>query len=240
MVDEAVDVGRSYAPVIDRACNLLAQLDVLSRCVPLISRPNAWWLSCTQIMPYKQRYSSCLTNSMAHVAQHAPIPYEKPTLTAMGTGDIEVLGSRHPCVELQDNTSFIPNDYRLVLLHSLSSRAFFFLLFAKQAVGVYVSMCAFAMFRVCLARMQRDQKRFLIVTGPNMGGKSTYIRQVTSPVRSTAITDTHLYYQLGTLVVMAQIGSFLPASSAKFVCGCRGIGASSTVVSRIICPHLIL
>ena len=42
-----------------------------------------------------------------------------------------------------------------------------------------------------------DDKRFLLITGPNMGGKSTYLRQ-------TAL-----------LAVLAQMGSFVPAASAK-------------------------
>ena len=53
-----------------------------------------------------------------------------------------------------------------------------------------------------------DQQRLLLITGPNMAGKSTYLRQV------------------ALIVLMAQMGSFVPAASAR-------IGIVDRVFTRI-------
>jgi len=53
-----------------------------------------------------------------------------------------------------------------------------------------------------------DERRMLVVTGPNMGGKSTYMRQ-------TAL-----------IAILAHIGSFVPAASARF-------GPIDVIFSRI-------
>ena len=53
-----------------------------------------------------------------------------------------------------------------------------------------------------------DKHRLMLLTGPNMGGKSTYMRQV------------------ALIVLMAHTGSFVPASAAK-------IGPVDQVFTRI-------
>jgi DNA mismatch repair protein MSH2 len=129
IVQNAMSIAVSYIPVLERASELIAELDVLA--------------------------------SLAHVAAFSPHGYCRPEITDNDDDNIHtgivLKEARHPCVELQDNIDFIPNDFKLV--HGESS--------------------------------------FLLVTGPNMGGKSTYIRS------------------LGAIIVMAQIGSYVPCTSAK-------------------------
>jgi len=56
--------------------------------------------------------------------------------------------------------------------------------------------------------IMNDQRKMLVITGPNMGGKSTYMRQA------------------ALIVLLAQIGSFVPASSAT-------IGLTDRIYTRI-------
>ena len=127
IVSKAMEVAVTFAPVLERASVFIAELDVLA--------------------------------SLAYVAAYNAHGYVRPTMTDSeddGVG-IELKQARHPCVELQENVEFIPNDIKLIY----------------------------------------GDSSFLLVTGPNMGGKSTYIRS------------------LGAIIAMAQIGSFVPCSSAK-------------------------
>ena len=96
----------------------------------------------------------------AHVSVNAPIPYVMPQITALGSkGALDVKEVRHPCLEVQEDLNFIPNDVEMV----------------------------------------HDESEFLIITGPNMGGKSTYIRSI------------------GIVALMSQAGCFIPTDAGAKV-----------------------
>ncbi|CAI5744221.1 unnamed protein product [Peronospora destructor] len=141
----AADYRRVRGEYDERQAHLLnAAIDVASTYVPVLEAATATLAELDVLLGF------------AHAACHAGSGYCRPTLEP--NGDCIVLtGARHPCVELQDDVDFIPNDYNF----------------------------------------NREISRFQLVTGPNMGGKSTYIRQ------------------LGAIAVMAQIGSFVPAEVAR-------------------------
>ncbi len=95
--------------------------------------------------------------ALAHMA--ALRNYCRPKLE--DSGDLEIVGGRHPVIEEQElaggGERFVPNDlYLNATTHTI-----------------------------------------LVLTGPNMGGKSTYLRQA------------------ALIVILAQMGSFVPARSAR-------------------------
>ncbi|GMF08700.1 unnamed protein product [[Candida] boidinii] len=146
VVKEIITISSTYSPIFINLNILLSKLDVL--------------------------------NSFAHISSISPIPYIKPKIIH-GLNDnnrvFKLKDSRHPCLEAQDDITFIANDIDLV----------------------------------------KDNKEFSIITGPNMGGKSTYIRQI------------------GVIALMVQIGCFIPASDDDYENEISEVSIFDSILARV-------
>lgn len=144
IVSEIRSITATYIPIFTKLSTVLDKLDVIS--------------------------------SFAVVATCAPVEYIKPAkvwgLEEQGR-QMRISQGRHPCLEVTEGISFIPNDY---------------VLGPAQEKGKVT----------CENGDVWDSgKDFYLITGPNMGGKSTYIRT------------------LGVVCLMNQIGSFVPCSESS-------------------------
>ncbi len=115
--------------------------------------------------------------------------------TADALGDVDALASLAECARVHCyRRPSIHDDDRLIIKGGRHP-----VLDAAMAGGGFVP-------NDCL--LDGDRNRMMIITGPNMAGKSTYIRQ-------TAL-----------LVILAQMGSFVPAESAE-------VGLADRIFTRV-------
>jgi DNA mismatch repair protein MSH2 len=142
IVSEIRSISSTYVPIFTKLSVILDSLDVIS--------------------------------SFAVVATCAPIEYTRPKriwgLEEEGR-EMRIWQARHPCLEVTEGVSFIPNDYVLGPNKSTESNE----KVTSENGDIWDS-----------------GKDFYLITGPNMGGKSTYIRT------------------LGVICLLNQIGSFVP------------------------------
>lgn len=123
--------------------------------------------------------------------------YVRPELTDDAT--LEIRGGRHPVVESAlDGAEFIANDTVLGTAPALDG--------ARAAT--VAERDAAAGGKLGGEHGADDGGRILVLTGPNMAGKSTYLRQVAQ------------------IVLLAQMGSFVPARRAR-------IGLVDRVFARV-------
>ena len=81
--------------------------------------------------------------SFAHVSAHAPIPYVRPTLHALGSGILQLEQARHPCLEVQDDIAYIPNDVSF-------QKGWYSLHFCQLLAVCFVLVCS---LRCCTLRI---------------------------------------------------------------------------------------
>lgn len=123
--------------------------------------------------------------SFAIAAVSAPTPYIKPKMSDQSPRTLNLTGMRHPCLELQEDIQFIANDVDF----KEEETNMYIITGKSERDGIFYNFFDHIIFNV--------DTIFFYQTGPNMGGKSTYIRSV------------------GAAVLMAHIGSFVACEEAE-------------------------
>lgn len=101
----------------------------------------------------------------------------RPEMLPSEKGEFNLIQVRHPCLEVQEGVDYIANDINFkrgnIFINIKYDNNYFY---NNKIIG---------------------ECHFCIITGPNMGGKSTYIRSA------------------GVTALMAHIGSFVPCDQAR-------------------------
>lgn len=142
---QCVETALTYMPMVEMASSVVAELDIFQSLASVAALSPAVY---TRPILHPMTASSSIDTSATESVDGAP---------AVPKRRLHLKNARHPCVELMDSMSFIPNTYELDV----------------------------------------ESARLQLITGPNMGGKSTYIRGI------------------GCIAVMAQIGSFIPCDEGS-------------------------
>jgi DNA mismatch repair protein MSH2 len=194
IVQKALEVVQSYIPVFESVSDVLAHLDTL--------------------------VAFSVASSVASPVYVRPILKPRSSISSKATASNESKSNSSSSNSSSSSSSSSSSDGDVNMLDSSSltssQRASRLRLVGARHPCVEVMDQVSFISNDC--ELVKGVSNVQIITGPNMGGKSTYIRQV------------------GVIVLMAQIGCFVPADEAELAivdCIMCRVGAGNLMISTI-------